>query len=103
MSELNNIIQQLTNPIFLNGDLNAQYTIWGSLSNNKIRKTIEYRLNDEDYTYFCQKSEIFSNIYLTFCSPRIYPNLTHTTSDYVYESGHSSNHYIHQSTRTTNS
>lgn len=91
---LENLINQLPKPYFLCGDFNAHNIIWGSKNTDQRGKMLEEILEDltllNDYspTHFCARSGNFSNIDLTFCDPRITPDLTWNVINCLYTSDH---------------
>lgn len=94
-TDIEDIKKQLPGPVIFTGDLNAHNILWGSQYNNRLGEIIERTLdnlillNPDGVTHFCSRTGGFSNIDLTFCSPRLYTNLTHETLLYSYIHGHS--------------
>lgn len=91
---LENLINQLPKPYILCGDFNAHNIIWGSKISDQRGKMLEEiledltLLNDHTPTHFCARSGNFSNIDLTFCDPRITPDLTWNVINCLYTSDH---------------
>lgn len=94
-SDLINLLKQLPTPFILTGDFNGHNISWGSTHTDKRGRQIEklmdenlILLNDNSPTHFCTRTGNFSNIDLTFCHPRLVPNITWKVLTYFQGSNH---------------
>lgn len=93
-NELTNILTQLTEPFIIVGDLNGHNITWGSETTNTKGKIIENEfdeltiLNDNTPTHFNSGTGKFTNIDLSFCSPRIVTSINWEVINQLYGSDH---------------
>ncbi|GFU13093.1 putative rna-directed dna polymerase from mobile element jockey-like protein [Trichonephila clavipes] len=94
--ELQEHIDQLPSPFILLGDFNAHHLLWGCQDVNSRRKVVEKLLteldlpllNDGSNTYFPSRTQSFSAIDLSICSPSLLLDLTWSVLDNPLGSDH---------------
>lgn len=91
-NDVQNLIRQLPTPFLMLGDFNAHNPLWGSNHKDIRGRILDEILNELDLvllntgemTYFNARSNSFSAIDLTFCSPQVSDRLLWSTiRDYL--------------------
>ncbi|KAG5892439.1 hypothetical protein JTB14_009847 [Gonioctena quinquepunctata] len=96
MQEIQNILHQLPEPALIMGDFNAHSPLWGSETRDSRGRRIEILLEQENIclansgeaTHFNARSNSFSSIDLTLCTPQIIPALTWKPLEDLHSSDH---------------
>ncbi len=94
--DLDDLVEQLPTPFIILGDMNAHSMLWGNSNSNRRGEQVEKFvsdnslciLNDDSHTYFHTPTHTFHSIDLAICSPCIFPLLTFSVSNDLYNSDH---------------
>lgn len=93
--EIEQVIDQLTPPYIVLGDMNSHHSLWGSTQTDskgrKIEKLLDDNkilLNDGSATHFCTRTGTLSAIDLTICHATLSPSLSWEALSQLWRTDH---------------
>ena len=96
LNEVTQLLNQLSPPFILAGDMNAKSPIWGEIDTNNRGKLFENLLNnnlisilnDGSPTHYHLQTNTYSTIDLSICSSDLLPSINYKINDSLCDSDH---------------